>query len=54
MEITRQEIEQIVEGKNTAIPILQAIQGKYKYLPEIALREASEYTRQQKKGSWLQ
>ena len=42
MEITRQEIEQIVEGKQTAIPILQAIQGKYKFLPEEALRTASE------------
>jgi len=42
MEIIRQEIEQIIEGKHTAIPILQAIQGKYKYLPEEALRTASE------------
>ena len=42
MEIIRQDIEQIIDGKNTAIPILQAIQAKYKYLPEEALRTASE------------
>ncbi len=42
MDITRGEIAEIVEGKGTAIPILQSIQEKYKYLPEEALRTASD------------
>jgi len=42
VEVLKQDIEEIVEGKITPIPILQAIQGKYRYLPEEALRTASD------------
>jgi NADH:ubiquinone oxidoreductase subunit F (NADH-binding)/NADH:ubiquinone oxidoreductase subunit E/Pyruvate/2-oxoacid:ferredoxin oxidoreductase delta subunit len=42
MEILRGDIETIIGEKDTAIPILQAIQDRYKYLPEEALRTASE------------
>ncbi len=42
MEIIRQDIAEIIEEKGRAIPILQAIQDKYKYLPEEALRMASD------------
>ena len=42
MEIAREDIEEIIGENGKAIPILQAIQARYKYLPEQALRTASE------------
>ncbi len=46
MEIELRDIEEVVEklgrGQGSVIPILQAIQGKYNYLPEEALRRVCE------------
>ena len=48
MDINYSDIDQIIEekgsSKNAVIPILQAIQGKYKYLPLDALNYVCEHT----------